>query len=120
MAQKVNLKEKFTHFQEYWSPHILGEVNDSYIKIAKLKGDFLWHTHEAEDELFYVVKGSLTIELESETITLTEGEFYIVPKGVPHKPSAEEEAHVLFVEAKSTVNTGNIDNDQTRTELPTL
>lgn len=117
---KVNIAEKFSLFQEYWSPRIIGELNDSYVKAAKLKGEFVWHTHEHEDELFLVAKGSLVIKLRNEDIHLTEGEFYIVPKGVEHLPIAEEEAHVLFIEPKSTLNTGNITNERTKEVLPIL
>jgi mannose-6-phosphate isomerase-like protein (cupin superfamily) len=94
--EKVNLTHKFSLFQDYWSPKIAGELNDSYVKLAKLKGEFVWHHHEVEDELFLVVKGKLLIKLRDRDIWLEEGEFVIVPKGVEHLPIAEEEAHVLF------------------------
>jgi mannose-6-phosphate isomerase-like protein (cupin superfamily) len=111
--EKVNLANKFDLFQEYWSPKIAGELNDSYLKLAKLKGEFVWHHHEAEDELFLVVKGRLVIKLRDRDISLDEGEFVIIPRGVDHCPVAEEEVHVLLLEPKSTVNTGNVENERT-------
>lgn len=109
----VNIAQKFSLFQEYWSPRIAGELNDSYIKLARLKGEFVWHHHENEDELFLVVKGRLLIKLRSGDLWLNEGEFVVIPKGVEHCPVAEEEVHVLLLEPKSTVNTGNIENERT-------
>ncbi len=114
---KVNLAQKFSLFQEYWSPKIVGEINDSYIKLGKFKGEFVWHHHETEDELFLVVKGRLLIKLRDQDIFLEEGEFVIIPKGVEHLPIAEEEAHVLLLEPKSTLNTGNIQNERTIADL---
>ncbi len=114
--EKVNLASKFGLFQEYWSPKIVGELNDSYLKLAKLKGEFVWHHHEAEDELFLVVKGRLVIKLRDRDISLDEGEFVIIPRGVEHCPVAEEEVHVLLLEPKSTVNTGNVQNERTAGE----
>jgi mannose-6-phosphate isomerase-like protein (cupin superfamily) len=111
--EKVNLAGKFGLFQEYWSPKIAGELNDSYLKLAKLKGEFVWHHHEAEDELFLVVKGRLLIKLRDRDISLDEGEFVIIPRGVEHCPVAEEEVHVLLLEPKSTVNTGNVQSERT-------
>ncbi len=113
----INLNQKFALFQQYWSPKIAGELNDSYIKLAKLKGEFVWHQHENEDELFLVVKGHLLIKLRDRDIRLQEGEFVIIPKGVEHLPIAEEEVHVLLLEPKSTVNTGNVQNERTVTNL---
>lgn len=109
--KKVNLAEKFNLFNEYWSPRIVGELNGQHVKLAKFKGEFMWHSHANEDELFLVVKGTLKIELRDGLITLNEGEFYIVPKGVEHKPVADEEAHVMLLEPKSTEQTGGIEND---------
>lgn len=111
--EKVNLANKFGLFQEYWSPKIAGELNDSYLKLVKLKGEFVWHHHEAEDELFLVVKGRLVIKLRDRDISLDEGEFVIIPRGVEHCPVAEEEVHVLLLEPKATVNTGNVENERT-------
>jgi len=110
---KVNVNQKLGLFKEYWSPRIVGELNDSYVKLAKLKGEFIWHHHEGEDELFLVVKGKLLIKLRDRDISLKEGEFAIIPKGVEHKPIAEEEVHIMLIEPKSTVNTGNVRNERT-------
>ncbi len=114
---KVNLNQKFALFQDYWSPKIAGELNDSYIKLAKLKGEFVWHLHENEDELFLVVKGQLLIKLRDRDIHLKEGEFVVIPRGVEHLPIADEEVHVLLLEPKSTLNTGNVQNERTVTDL---
>jgi mannose-6-phosphate isomerase-like protein (cupin superfamily) len=115
--EKVNLAHKFSLFQDHWSPKIAGELNDSYVKLAKLEGEFVWHHHEVEDELFLVVKGRLLIKLRDRDIWLEEGEFVIIPRGVEHLPIAEEEAHVLLLEPKSTLNTGNVQNEKTVAEL---
>ncbi len=115
--EKVNLNQKFSQFQDYWQPKIAGELNDNYIKLVKLKGEFVWHQHETEDELFLVVKGTLLIKLRDRDIQLQEGEFVIIPKGVEHLPIAEEEAHVLLLEPKTTLNTGNIQNERTVSNL---
>ena len=114
---KVNLAQKFSMFNDYWSPKIVGEINDSHVKLVKFKGEFVWHHHETEDELFLVVKGSLLIKLRDQDIFLAEGEFAIIPRGVEHLPVAEEEAHVLLLEPKTTLNTGNIDNERTVVDL---
>ena len=111
--EKVNLAQKFSLFQEYWSPKIAGELNDSYVKLAKLKGEFVWHQHEAEDELFLVVKGKLLIKLRDGDIWLEEGEFVIIPQGVEHMPVAEDEVHIVLIEPKTTLNTGNVQNERT-------
>lgn len=112
--KKVNLQEKFKLFSDTWSPKIVGSVNDCYVKLIKLKGEFVWHHHESEDELFLVTKGQLLIKLrDEEDILLEEGEFFIVPKGVEHKTVAEKEAQVLVFEPKTTSNTGNVDTDKT-------
>jgi len=114
---KVNLAQKFSMFNDYWSPKIVGEINDSYVKLVKFKGEFVWHHHETEDELFLVVKGSLLIKLRDQDIFLEAGEFVIIPRGVEHLPVAEDEAHVLLLELKTTLNTGNIDNEKTVVDL---
>ena len=111
--KKVNLTEKLSRFNDLWSPKIIGELNDSYVKLGKLKGEFVWHHHEEEDELFLVVKGRLIIKLRDGQIELDEGEFVIIPKGVEHLPIAEEEVHVLLLEPKSTLNTGNVTSERT-------
>jgi mannose-6-phosphate isomerase-like protein (cupin superfamily) len=110
---KVNLSEKFSRFSDYWSPKIVGELNDSYVKLVKVKGDFVWHHHDNEDELFMVVKGRLRIRLRDRDVEINPGEFYIVPKGVEHMPIAEEETHIVLLEPKSTLNTGNVRNERT-------
>jgi mannose-6-phosphate isomerase-like protein (cupin superfamily) len=110
---KVNLVQKFSLFQDYWSPKIAGELNDSYIKLVKLKGEFVWHHHDTEDELFLVTKGRLLIKLRDRDIFLEEGEFAIIPRGVEHLPIAEEEAQVVLLEPKTTLNTGNVHNERT-------
>ena len=115
--EKVNLLQKFTLFNEHWSPKIVGELNGQQVKLAKLQGSFMWHHHEEEDELFYVVKGTLKILLRDETIELNEGEFFIVPRCVEHLPVADEEVWVLLFEPASTLNTGNTLNDKTRLTL---
>ncbi|WP_218776520.1 cupin domain-containing protein [Brevibacillus brevis] len=120
MMEKVNVAEKFTLFHEYWSPKIVGEINDSYVKLVKLKGEFVWHQHENEDEMFLVVKGKLLIKFRDKDVWLNEGEFLIVPKGVEHMPVAEEEVHVLLLEPKTTLNTGDQVNEKTVTDLETI
>jgi mannose-6-phosphate isomerase-like protein (cupin superfamily) len=117
MIEKVSLTDKFNRFADYWKPKIAGELNDSYIKLVKLQGEFVWHHHETEDELFLVIKGRLVIKLRDQDIALDEGEFVIIPKGVEHCPVAEEEAHVLLLEPKTTLNTGNVANERTVEEL---
>ncbi len=117
MIEKVNLAQKFDLFDEYWSPRIAGELNDSYVKLAKLKGEFVWHHHLDEDELFLVVKGHLTIRLRDGDVELDAGEFAIIPRGVEHLPVAEKEAHVLLLEPKSTLNTGNVQSERTIADL---
>lgn len=111
--ETVNLAQKFTQFSEHWSPKIVGELNDSYVKLAKLEGEFIWHQHEHEDELFLVVKGHLTIRLRDRDLHVGEGEFVIIPRGVEHLPVAEEEVHVVLLEPKTTINTGEVESDRT-------
>jgi mannose-6-phosphate isomerase-like protein (cupin superfamily) len=117
MMKKVKLSEKFSLFQDHWSPKIAGEINDFYIKLVKFKGEFMWHQHEKEDELFLVIKGSMLMRLRDRDIRLEEGEFFIVPRGVEHMPVAEQEAHVLLLEPKTTLNTGDQMNERTVAEL---
>jgi mannose-6-phosphate isomerase-like protein (cupin superfamily) len=117
MIEKVNLAQKFSLFKAHWSPKIVGELNDSHVKLVKLNGEFAWHHHETEDELFLVIKGQLLIKLRDQDIQLDEGEFVIIPKGVEHLPIATEECHVLLLEPKSTLNTGTVQNDRTAAEL---
>jgi mannose-6-phosphate isomerase-like protein (cupin superfamily) len=119
MRDKVNLEEKLSLFSEYWSPKIVGELNDSHIKLVKVKGEFTWHHHEKEDELFLVLKGALTIKLRERDILVEAGEFFVVPRGVEHKPVAEEETHILLLEPRSlTRNTGNVVNELTAEKQP--
>jgi mannose-6-phosphate isomerase-like protein (cupin superfamily) len=113
MIESVNIAEKFGLFQEYWSPKIVGELNDAYVKLAKLKGEFVWHKHEAEDELFLVIQGRLLIKLREKDLWLEEGEFVIIPGGIEHCPVAEEEVQVMLLEPKSTINTGDVRNERT-------
>ena len=115
--EKVNLRQKLSRFSDCWSPKVVGELNESYVKLVKLKGEFVWHHHESEDELFLVVKGRLLIRLRDRDIELEEGEFVIIPRGVEHLPIATEEAHVLLLEPKTTLNTGNVSNKRTVAEL---
>jgi mannose-6-phosphate isomerase-like protein (cupin superfamily) len=112
-VHKVNIAEKFTQFDEYWRPRIVGELNGQHVKLVKLRGEFVWHHHEHEDELFYVLKGRLLMRLRDGDVTIEEGEFLIVPRGVEHQPVAEEEVHVLLFEPASTLNTGNVRNERT-------
>jgi mannose-6-phosphate isomerase-like protein (cupin superfamily) len=115
--RSVNLAAKFRLFDEYWSPKIVGELNDAYVKLVKLKGEFVWHHHETEDELFFVVKGRLLLKFRDRDVWVEEGEFVIVPRGVEHLPVAAEETHVMLLEPKSTLNTGNVRNERTISEL---
>jgi mannose-6-phosphate isomerase-like protein (cupin superfamily) len=117
MIEKVNLSEKFGLFAEHWSPRIAAEVNDSYVKLVKFQGEFVWHKHEEEDELFLVVKGEITIRLRDGDLRLAEGEFVVIPRGVEHKPVAESEAHVLLFEPKTVLNTGDVVEERTRRVL---
>ena len=114
MSEPVSPAKIASDLTDLWSPCVVGEVDDTYIKVAKLKGTFTWHSHENEDELFYVLKGRMRIEMEHTTVELNEGQMYIVPKGVRHNPSATEECHVLLIERKSTLHTGNVETAQTR------
>ena len=114
---KINLTEKFSLFTDYYNPRIIGELNNQHVKAVKLKGEFVWHKHDHEDELFLVVKGMLTMQLRDKIIEINEGEFLIVPRGVEHKPVAEEEVHILLFEPATTLNTGNVQNEITRATL---
>ena len=114
---KVNLAEKFSLVREYWSPKIVGEVNDTYVKAVKFKGEFVWHFHEKEDELFLVTKGTMRMRFRDGDVLVHPGEFIVVPRGVEHMPVADEEVEVVLLEPKSTLNTGNVRNERT---LPVL
>jgi mannose-6-phosphate isomerase-like protein (cupin superfamily) len=113
MLTKVNLAEKFSRFQEVYQPKIAGELNDSYLKLVKIKGEFVWHQHATEDELFLVVKGRLLIKLRAGEVWLEPGEFVVIPRGVEHCPFAEAETQVVLLEPKTTLNTGDVQNART-------
>jgi mannose-6-phosphate isomerase-like protein (cupin superfamily) len=118
---KVNLAQKFSLFSEQYSPKIVGELNDSYVKLVKFQGDFMWHHHDDEDELFLVIKGEMRMKVREDgaerEIMVRPGEFIIIPRGVEHLPSAAEETQVMLLEPKSTLNTGNVQNERTVAEL---
>ena len=116
-TDKVNLAEKFSLFDERWNPKIVGELNGQHVKLVKILGEFVWHHHDEEDELFLVVKGRFRMEFRDRDVWIEEGEFIVVPRGVEHRPVAEEEAHVLLFEPASTLNTGNVRNERTVVEL---
>jgi mannose-6-phosphate isomerase-like protein (cupin superfamily) len=118
--EKVNLAEKFSKFTDYYNPRIVGELNDSQVKVVKLKGEFVWHHHENEDELFLVVKGELRMCLRDGDVVIRAGEFFIVPRGVEHMPVAEEETDIVLIEPKSTLNTGNVRNERTVERLESI
>ncbi len=113
----VNLAEKFSRFDDYWHPRVVGALNGQLVKVAKLKGEFDWHFHATEDELFLVVKGTLRMQLRHGEVAIAPGEFYIVPRGVEHRPVADEEVHVVLFEPEMTSNTGNVVTERTRTTL---
>ena len=122
--EKVNLAQKLSLFNDQFSPKIIGEVNDLNVKVVKLQGEFVWHHHDAEDELFLVVKGALKMEVREDgferEIVILPGEFVIIPHGVDHRPSADEETHIMLLEPKSTLNTGNVESERTVHELQRL
>ncbi|MEX1377462.1 MAG: cupin domain-containing protein [Eubacteriales bacterium] len=114
---RINIKEKFNLFNEQWTPKIIAELNDSYVKIAKIKGEFTWHKHEMEDEMFFVVCGKMDMNFRDKIVELKEGEMIVVPKGVEHMPSCEEEVQIMMIEKKTTLNTGDVVNEKTKNEL---
>lgn len=116
-VEKVNLAEKFARFEDHWSPKLAGELNGQHVKLVKLLGDFVWHHHEDEDELFLAVEGRFTMEFRDRSVPVEAGEFIIVPRGVEHRPVAEEETQVLLFEPVSTLNTGNVRYGMTVEEL---
>jgi mannose-6-phosphate isomerase-like protein (cupin superfamily) len=123
--ETVNLASKLACFNDTWSPKIVGELNDAYVKLVKFRGEFLWHHHAQEDELFLVIKGTLRMKVRNgnqreHELIVREGEFLIVPHGTEHMPVADEEVHVLLMEPKTTLNTGNLTNERTVAELPRL
>lgn len=114
MSQIVSPTRAALSLTELWSPRVIGELDDSYVKVAKVHGSLAWHSHEQEDELFFVLKGHLRIEMEDDTVELGEGDLFVVPKGVRHNPVAEEECHLMLIERKATLHTGDVKMDQTR------
>jgi len=118
--ETVNLQQKFALFSEHYKPHIIGEINDCYVKVVKLKGEFICHHHDQEDELFLVVKGTLRMQFRDHESIIREGEFVIVPRKVEHKPVADEEVHLVLIEPKSTLNTGNVTNERTVARLESI
>jgi mannose-6-phosphate isomerase-like protein (cupin superfamily) len=115
--EKVNISQKFAQISEYWKPYIAAELNGQLVKLDKVKGEFIWHHHKNEDEMFLVVKGRFRMEFRDQNVWLEEGEFIVVPRGVEHRPVAEEEAWIMLFEPASTLNTGNIQNERTLHEL---
>jgi mannose-6-phosphate isomerase-like protein (cupin superfamily) len=120
MIEKVSLAEKLGRFTDYWNPRIVAELNGQHVKLAKLKGAFMWHHHEAEDELFLVLHGRLRMQLRDGEVVLGPGEAIVIPRGVEHRPVADDEVHVLLFEPASTLNTGNLRNERTRERLERL
>ncbi|MFN0274546.1 MAG: cupin domain-containing protein [Chitinophagales bacterium] len=116
----VNVHDKLSQFSDYWNPRIVGELNGQHIKLVKLKGEFTWHKHDAEDEMFFVLKGKLIIEFRNGKMEINENEFIIVPKGVEHKPIAEEEVSIMLFEPATTLNTGDVKNEFTKEKLESL
>ncbi|MDZ4665333.1 MAG: cupin domain-containing protein [Bacteroidota bacterium] len=117
---KVNIQEKLSLFSDHWNPRIAGELNGQHVKLVKFQGEFIWHSHEHEDELFLVLNGEFTMEFRDKTVLLKEGEFLIVPKGVEHRPVAEKEVSIMLFEPASTLNTGEHQNDRTRNKLDSI
>lgn len=115
--QKVNLSEKFSLFQDHWNPRIVGELNGQQVKLVKFKGEFVWHKHDDEDEMFFVVSGKFKMELRDKTIEIGEGEFLIVPKGTEHRPVAADEVSVMLFEPATTLNTGDAKGELTKEKL---
>lgn len=115
--EKVNIREKLSQFSDHWNPRIIGELNGQYVKAVKLQGEFVWHHHDDEDELFLVTKGTLKMEFRDRSVMVAEGEFIIVPRKTEHRPVAEEEVHILLFEPASTLNTGNLKNERTKNDL---
>ena len=116
----VNIDQKLAQVKDYWQPTIVGEANQDYIKVVKFRGEFLWHHHENEDEMFLVVKGTMRMKFRERDVLVGPGEFIIVPKGVEHMPVAEDEVHVVLIEPRTTLNTGNVRNERTRETLARL
>ena len=117
---KINISQKLAQFKDHWNPRIIGELNQQHVKIAKIKGEFIWHKHDDEDEMFLVLKGTLKIEFRDRTETIQENEIIIVPKGVEHKPIADEEVSIMLFEPATTINTGDLENERTRKNLESI
>jgi mannose-6-phosphate isomerase-like protein (cupin superfamily) len=120
VMEKVNIRQKLSLFSDHWSPKIVGELNGQHVKLVKFQGEFVWHKHDNEDELFYVVKGRFNMEYRDKVVTVHENEFLIVPKGVEHRPVAIEEVAVMLFEPATTLNTGDAISDLTKHELPVI
>ena len=118
--EKVNLAQKLSLFSDYWKPKIVGQINDFHVKLVKLKGEFVWHHHDAEDELFLVLRGTMLMRFRDRDVEVGEGEFIIVPHGVEHMPVANEDVHVMLLEPASTLNTGNVQNERTVPNLESI
>lgn len=114
MPEVIDIESKFALFSDHWHPRIIAELNDNHVKLAKLQGEFVWHRHEQEDELFWVIKGSLRIKLRDRDLIVGEGQLVVIPRGVEHLPVAAEETHVVLIEPRSTINTGDATSDRTR------
>jgi mannose-6-phosphate isomerase-like protein (cupin superfamily) len=117
---KINIAEKFSRFHEHWSPRLVAQVNDTDVKLVKLRGEFVWHHHDQQDELFLVIKGRLLVQFRDREEWIEEGEFIVVPHGVEHRPVAPEEVHLMLIEPRGTVNTGNVVNERTVATLETI
>ena len=115
--EKVNIAKKLTHISDYWNPRIVGELNGQHVKLVKAQGEFTWHKHDNEDEMFLVIKGEFTMQLRDKTIAIMPGEFIIIPKGVEHRPVATNEVEIMLFEPAATLNTGDVKNEFTREEL---
>lgn len=120
MIEKRNFGELFSRFEDHWNPRIAAELNGQYVKVVKFQGDFVWHSHEHEDEMFYVLEGSFRMELRGKNIELGPGDFIVIPRGVEHRPVAEKECSVVLFEPATTLNTGNVEDVLTRRELETI
>lgn len=120
VIDKINISQKLSLFNDHWNPKIVGELNGQHIKLAKLQGEFVWHSHEVEDEMFLVISGTLKIEFRDKTVEINPNEFIIVPRGVEHKPIAEKEVTIMLFEPNTTLNTGNIKGDLTREKLDSI
>ena len=118
--EKISVNEKLNLFNDHWNPRIVGELNEQYVKLVKFKGEFTWHSHKNEDEMFYVIKGKFNMEYRDRTIEVNEGEFIIVPKGIEHRPVAEEEVSVMLFEPKSTINTGDVIDEFTKPNIKSI